>query len=90
MLESTPLDVDVAIDPEMIGTLFEELVTGRDEKGAFYTPRPVVSYMCKEAIKSVLRHRTDIDVETIRKLVDDNDSEGMVVDDAQLILFWLK
>ena len=85
VLESTPLDVDVAIDPEMIGTLFEELVTGRDEKGAFYTPRPVVSYMCKEAIKSVLTHRTDIDVETIRRLVDDNDSEGMVVDDARTI-----
>jgi len=83
--ESTPLDVDVAIDPEMIGTLFEELVTGRNEKGAFYTPRPVVSYMCKEAIKSVLKRRTDIDTETIRKLVDDNDSEGMVVDDARTI-----
>ncbi|MDP6866290.1 MAG: hypothetical protein QGG62_05060, partial [Candidatus Poseidoniaceae archaeon] len=37
--ESTPFDVDVAIDPEMIGTLFEELVTGRNEKGVFYTPR---------------------------------------------------
>ena len=46
--ESTPFDVDVAIDPEIIGTLFEELVTGRHGKGAFYTPRPVVAYMCKE------------------------------------------
>ena len=68
----------------MIGTLFENwLLAGM--KRAFYTPRPVVSYMCKEAIKSVLRHRTDIDVETIRQLVDDTDSEGMVVDDARTI-----
>jgi len=85
VLESTPLDVDVAIDPEMIGTLFEELVNGRDEKGAFYTPRPVVSYMCKEAIKSVLGCRTDIDAETIRKLVDDNGIEEMEEEDARTI-----
>ncbi|CAI8301674.1 MAG: Modification methylase PaeR7I [Euryarchaeota archaeon UBA443] len=83
--ESTPFDVDVAIDPEMIGTLFEELVTGRNEKGAFYTPRPVVAYMCREAIKSVLKERTDVDTEAIRKLIDDDDNEGLSIDDARTI-----
>lgn len=83
--ESTPLDINVAIDPEMIGTMFEELVTGRNEKGAFYTPRVVVAYMCREAIKSVLEEKTDVDLEAIRKLVDDNDNEGLSIDDARAI-----
>ena len=83
--ESTPLDIDVAIDPEMIGTMFEELVTGRNETGAFYTPKVVVSYMCREAIKSVLEERTDVDSEAIRKLVDENDNVGLSIDDARTI-----
>ncbi len=49
--ESTPLDVEVAVDPEMLGKIFEELVTGRHETGSYYTPKPVVSFMCREALK---------------------------------------
>lgn len=48
--ESTPLDVEVAVDPEMLGKVFEELVTGRNESGSFYTPKPIVSFMCREAL----------------------------------------
>jgi hypothetical protein len=40
--ESTPLDVEVAVDPEMLGKIFEELVTGRHETGSYYTPKPIV------------------------------------------------
>ncbi|AFZ23825.1 type I restriction-modification system methyltransferase subunit [Cylindrospermum stagnale PCC 7417] len=52
--ESTPFDVDVAVDPEMLGKIFEELVTGRHESGSYYTPKPIVSFMCREAIKGYL------------------------------------
>ena len=83
--ESTPFDMDVAIDPEMIGTMFEQLVTDRNGTGAFYTPRVVVSYMCREAIKSFLEERTEVDVEVIRKLVDYDDNEGLTIDDARTI-----
>ncbi len=38
--ESTPLEVHVAVDPEMLGKVFEELVTGRHEQGSYYTPKP--------------------------------------------------
>ena len=38
--ESTPLDVEVAVDPEMLGRIFEELVTGRHDSGSYYTPKP--------------------------------------------------
>ena len=54
VMESTPLDIEVAVDPEMLGKVFEELVPGRHDSGAYYTPRPVVSFMCREALKGYL------------------------------------
>ena len=53
--ESTPLDIEVAVDPEMLGKVFEELVTGRHETGSYYTPKPVVSFMGREALKGYLQ-----------------------------------
>ncbi len=52
--ESTPLDVEVAVDPEMLGMVFEELVTGRHEQGSYYTPKPIVSFMCRQALVEYL------------------------------------
>lgn len=52
--ESTPLDIEVAVDPEMLGKIFEELVTGRHESGSYYTPKPVVAFMGQEALKGYL------------------------------------
>ena len=52
--ESTPLDVEIAVDPEMLGKIFEELVTGRHDSGSYYTPKPIVSFMCREALKGYL------------------------------------
>ncbi len=54
--ESTPLDLEVAVDPEMLGKVFEHLVTGRHESGSYYTPKPIVSFMCREALKGYLKH----------------------------------
>ena len=63
VMESTPFDIEVAVDPEMLGKVFEELVTGRHDSGAYYTPRPVVSFMCREALKGYLEgHDTGLDV----------------------------
>ena len=56
--ESTPLDVEVAVDPEMLGKVFEELVTGRHESGSYYTPKPIVSFMCRESLKGYLNNLT--------------------------------
>lgn len=53
--EATPLEVEVAVDPEMLGKVFEELVTGRHESGSYYTPKGIVSFMCREALKGYLR-----------------------------------
>ncbi len=60
--ESTPLDVEVAVDPEMLGKVFEELVTGRHESGSYYTPKPIVSFMCREALKRYLKTQVSTEV----------------------------
>ena len=87
VMESTPLDVEVAVDPEMLGKLFEETVNERHSKGAYYTPRPVVSFMCREAIKGYLASR-DIPGLTpakISTLVDLGDDQAIDQDQARLI-----
>ena len=54
--ESDPIEVDVAIDPEMLGRVFENLLPEniRKGKGAYYTPRTIVHYMCQESLINYL------------------------------------
>lgn len=73
--ESTPLDVQVAVDPEMLGKVFEELVTGRHESGSYYTPRQVVSFMCCEALKHYLVKTAGAEASTC--FVDEGDASGL-------------
>ena len=80
VMESTPYDVEVAVDPEMLGKVFEELVTGRHESGAYYTPRPVVSFMCREAIKAYLEAKdASLDAGAIAQFVDEHDTSALNV-----------
>jgi type I restriction-modification system DNA methylase subunit len=50
--EDEPLDKEVAVDPEMLGKVFEKMLDAdqRKEKGAFYTPRDIVHYMCQQSL----------------------------------------
>lgn len=50
--EDEPLDKDVAIDPEMLGKVFENMleISERRSSGAYYTPREIVHYMCQESL----------------------------------------
>ncbi len=84
--ESPPADVEAAVDPEMLGTVFEELVTGRHESGAYYTPRPVVSFMCREALKGYLIGKIAIAPETLADLVDRHDATRLEERQAREIL----
>ncbi|PIU28923.1 MAG: restriction endonuclease [Candidatus Hydromicrobium americanum] len=54
--EDEPLDKEVAIDPEMLGKVFENLleVKDRKSKGSYYTPREIVHYMCQESLINYL------------------------------------
>ncbi len=75
--ESTPLDVEVAVDPEMLGKIFEKLVTGRHESGSYYTPKPEVAFMCREALKGYLRDTCPREIpEAIAAFVDGRDPSG--------------
>jgi hypothetical protein len=70
--ESTPLDIEVAVDPEMLGKVFEVLVTSRHETGSYYTPRTVVAFMCREALKRYLAPLVP-DEAALAAFVDDSD-----------------
>ncbi|MCS7272610.1 MAG: BREX-1 system adenine-specific DNA-methyltransferase PglX [Fimbriimonadales bacterium] len=75
--ESTPLEIEVAVDPEMLGKVFEELVTGRHETGSYYTPRPVVAFMCREALKGYLQTATKETPEAVAAFVDQRDASQL-------------
>ena len=60
IVENTPIDQEIALDPELLGQVFENLLasynpetqtTARKQTGSFYTPRPVVGYMVDESLK---------------------------------------
>lgn len=63
IVENTPIDQEIALDPELLGKVFENLLasyneetktTARKQTGSFYTPRPVVEYMVDESLKAYL------------------------------------
>lgn len=83
--ESTPLDEEVAVDPEMLGKIFEELVTGRHESGSYYTPKPIVAFMCREALKGYLRDRCPREsAATVAAFVDARDAGALRTHEAVL------
>ncbi|OYU95977.1 MAG: hypothetical protein CFE21_06060 [Bacteroidetes bacterium B1(2017)] len=53
--ENDPYDSEVGIDPEMLGHIFENLLEENREKGAFYTPKEIVHYMCQESLIEYLQ-----------------------------------
>ncbi len=71
MSEDEPLEREVAIDPEMLGKVFENLleVNDRKSKGAFYTPREIVHYMCQESLINYLTKAMDVDESDIRDFI---------------------
>lgn len=58
--EDLPDEHTVAVDPEMLGHIFENLLEDNKDKGAFYTPKEIVHYMCKESLKSYLLSHDDL------------------------------
>ena len=56
--ENDPDDAEIGVDPEMLGRIFENLLEDNKDKGAFYTPKEIVQYMCRESLVAYLQ--TDI------------------------------
>ena len=69
--EDEPLEKEVAVDPEMLGKVFENLleVKDRKSKGAFYTPREIVHYMCQQSLINYLETNTTINRKDIEKFI---------------------
>ena len=88
MEENTPTEQEVALDPELLGKVFENLLaaynpetraTARKQTGSYYTPREVVDYMVDEALVAALAQKTSPKgdtkawEETLRRLLDYGD-----------------
>jgi len=71
MSEDEPMEREVAIDPEMLGKVFENLleIQDRKSKGAFYTPREIVHYMCQESLIAYLVRETGVSEIAIRDFI---------------------
>lgn len=66
--ENTPIEEDIALDPELLGRVFENLLasynpetktTARKQTGSFYTPREIVDYMVDESLKAYLKQKLE-------------------------------
>ena len=76
--ENDPNDAEVGVDPEMLGKIFESQLEDNKDKGAFYTPKEIVQYMCKESLIAYLiseaqqgdNQSDDAIEEKVRALVD--------------------
>lgn len=75
--ENSVTDVEVSVDPEMLGRIFENLLAeidpdsgeaARKATGSFYTPREIVDYMATESLVQYLHNKTDLDQDTLRSL----------------------
>ncbi|HOK52200.1 MAG TPA: TaqI-like C-terminal specificity domain-containing protein, partial [Bacteroidales bacterium] len=76
--ESTPIDQEVALDPELLGKVFEELLasynpetasTARKATGSYYTPREVVDFMVQQSLKQYLMSHSQLPEDTLERLL---------------------
>ena len=86
--ENTPIEEEVALDPELLGKVFENLLaaynpetdaTARKQSGSFYTPREIVNYMTDESLVAYLKNRFIAYQES-------QDSVSVIIPPAQLDL----
>jgi type I restriction-modification system DNA methylase subunit len=82
--ENTPYDQEVALDPELLGLVFENLLasynpetqsTARKESGSFYTPRPIVDYMVEESLVHYISNDTGLEIDQLRQVFSSTDDQ---------------
>ena len=67
--ENDPSDAEIGVDPEMLGKIFENLLEDNKDKGAFYTPKEIVRYMCQESLIAYLETNTSIAIYKLLRFV---------------------
>ncbi|WP_288874857.1 TaqI-like C-terminal specificity domain-containing protein [uncultured Bacteroides sp.] len=73
--ENNPDDAEIGIDPEMLGRVFESLLEDNKDKGAFYTPKEIVQYMCRQSIIEYLKTHTE---QSLHADIEDLINKGLV------------
>lgn len=76
--ENDPNDAEVGVDAEMLGRIFENLLEDNKDKGAFYTPKEIVQYMCRESLIAYLQTETGIEEVRLRKFVTEHDIKDCI------------
>lgn len=75
--ENSVSEIEVSVDPEMLGRIFENLLaeidpdsgeTARKDTGSFYTPREIVDYMATESLVQYIYNKTSIQQERLRPI----------------------
>lgn len=92
--ENTLNDKEVSIDPEMLGTIFENLLaeidpdtekSARNSTGSFYTPREIVDYMVTESLVNYLLSTTKSKEENLRKLFSEDENTDDISNPDEII-----
>ena len=74
--ENDPDDAEIGVDPEMLGKIFESLLEDNKAKGAFYTPKEIVRYMCKESLIAYLASKLpDVNGSVVRTFVEHHEMQ---------------
>ncbi|WP_432633355.1 Eco57I restriction-modification methylase domain-containing protein [Brachyspira sp.] len=93
--ESAPFDVEISIEPEMLGRIFENLLaeinpetsaSARKETGSFYTPREIVDYMVCESIKLYLKKKVKVEEKKIENIFSIEDKTKWTKEESAEIL----
>lgn len=90
--ENSPREVEVSLDPELLGRVFENLLaaynpeTGesvRKSTGSFYTPREIVNYMVNESLVAYLKDKTKVSETDLRLLLSYDDGVPSLSNDQK-------
>lgn len=82
--ENDPDDAEIGVDPEMLGKIFESLLEDNKSKGAFYTPKEIVRYMCKESLIAHLSSKLpDVADSVVRTFVETHEMQPELEDYRQ-------
>ena len=83
--ENSPDEHTMAVDPEMLGHIFENLLEDNKDKGAFYTPKEIVHYMTQESLIEYLLGVAQFDRSALEKLVKYHQTGSFTKDELQTI-----
>ena len=85
--ENDTEDAEIGIDPEMLGRIFENLLEDNKDKGAFYTPKEIVDYMCRESLIAYLNNGYEPKAHPlIRKFIETIDPEILTPEQRMKLL----